>query len=330
MPELPEVEVIRLGLSSKIIGLKIQKIQVLSPKSFIGNPNLAVGQPFDFAQGLRGRKVLKVWRKAKILGVDLGSYQSSAISSQTKNKKSLTTDDRRLTTLLFHLKMSGQLIYEDSNPLTSLRAGRFIGGHPTEDMLGKMPNAHTRVIFSFSDGSHLYFNDQRKFGWVKVVDSGQVTGDSSLKSLGPEPLEKEFTWQVLKQNLLKHRNMPVKVAIMDQSVVSGVGNIYSNEACFNAKIDPRIKVSQLTDKDMKSLHRGVLKALRDGIKHGGSTRAHFVDAEGHKGYFLDYAFVYGKDKFPCKICGTEIKKISLGGRGTYFCPNCQKLTEAGR
>lgn len=281
MPELPEVEIIRIGLEKKIIGLKIRKIQILSPKTFLGNPNLAEGQT-----------VLKVWRKAKILGMNLNKV-----------------------TLLFHMKMSGQLIYEDGK--------RFIGGHPTEDMLGKMPNAHTRVIFSFSDGSHLCFNDQRKFGWVKVVDRQQVTGDSSIKNLGPEPLEKSFTWQVLKENLLHHKSMPVKVAIMDQAVVSGVGNIYSNESCFNAKIDPRTKVGEMSDRKFQNLYMGIIKALKDGIKYGGSTRVHFVDPEGHKGYFLDYAFVYGRDKHSCKVCGTEIKKISLGGRGTYFCPHCQ-------
>lgn len=275
MPELPEIEVIRLGLTKKIVGLKIQEIQVLSPKSFIGNPNEAQGQ-----------RVLKVWRRAKILGIDLGKI-----------------------TLLFHLKMSGQLIWEGDS--------KFIGGHPTEDMLGKMPNPHTRVIFTFSDGSHLYFNDQRKFGWIRI-------SDEPLQNLGPEPLEKGFTWQILKRNLLRHKNMPVKVATVDQSVVSGVGNIYSNEACFDAKIDPRTKVSQLTDKQFQALHSGIIKALSEGIKYGGSTRVHFVDPEGHRGYFLDYAFVYGRDKHPCKVCGTEIKKIALAGRGTYFCPHCQK------
>lgn len=292
MPELPEVETIKNGLQKRIIGLKITKIQILSPKSFIGNPNLAQGQ-----------KVLKVWRKAKILGLDLDK-----------------------TTLLIHLKMTGQVIWEGYR-LQGTDNSRFIGGHPTEDMVGPLPNPHTRVIFSFSDGSHLYFNDQRRFGWIKVVDSGQVTGDSVLKNLGPEPLEKDFTWEVLKKNLLKHKSMPVKVAIMDQQVVSGVGNIYANEACFLAKIDPRVKVFTLTDTQFQSLYRGVVKALRDGIKHGGSTRAHFVDAEGHKGYFLDYAYVYGRDRHKCKVCKTNIRKIQLGGRGTYFCPKCQKSVE---
>ncbi len=286
MPELPEVEVIKLGLQKKIIGLKIQKIQVLSAKSFIGNPNLAQGQ-----------KVLKVWRRAKILGLEL-----------TGN-----------ITLLFHLKMSGQLIFDDGE--------KFIGGHPTEDMLGKMPTSHTRVIFSFVGNSHLYFNDQRKFGWVKLVRSSELvvgSGEKILGKLGPEPLQKEFTWQILKHNLLRHKSMPVKVAIMDQTVLSGVGNIYANEACFDAKLDPRTKVASLTDEQFKRLYLGIVKSLQDGIKYGGSTRVHFVDPEGHKGYFLDYAFVYWKDKHPCKVCGTEIKKISLGGRGTYFCPSCQK------
>lgn len=286
MPELPEVETIKLGLRKRILGLKITKIQLLSPKTFIGNPNKVEGQ-----------KVLNIWRKAKILGIDLTGNQ----------------------TLLFHLKMTGQLIWVGKS--------RFIGGHPTIDMVGPLPTSSTRVIFSFSDGSHLYFNDQRRFGWVKVVDSKQVTVDSLFKNFGPEPLEKEFSWEVLKNNLLKHKSMPIKVAIMDQVVVSGVGNIYSNEACFDAKIDPRTKVGELDDKQFQALHKGIVKSLQDGIKHGGSSRAHFVDAEGHRGYFLDYAFVYGRDKHPCKVCKSEIKKVQLGARGTYFCPNCQKSVE---
>ncbi|MBI2039566.1 bifunctional DNA-formamidopyrimidine glycosylase/DNA-(apurinic or apyrimidinic site) lyase [Candidatus Microgenomates bacterium] len=306
MPELPEVETIKLGLQKKIVGLKITKIQINSAKSFIGNPNL-----------VEGKKVLNIWRKAKYLGVDVVPANAGI-----QLKKSRSELDSRLrgndnfVTLLFHLKMTGQLIYEDGQ--------RLVGGHPTPDMVGKMPNAHTRIIFSFSDGSHLYFNDQRKFGWVKAVDRGQVTVDSSLKNLGPEPLERGFTWQILKQNLLRHKSMPVKVATMDQTVVSGVGNIYSNEACFSAGLDPRVRVRDLNDEQFKKLYKGIIKSLKDGIKYGGSTRAHFVDAEGHKGYFLDYAYVYGRDKHPCKICGTKIKKIQLGGRGTYLCPNCQK------
>lgn len=283
MPELPEVETIRLGLQKKTIGLKIKRIEIISAKTFGGKVSEA-----------EGKKVLKVWRRAKVLGIDLSGDK----------------------TLLFHLKMSGQLVYDDGT--------RFVGGHPTVDMREQMPNKHTRVIFYFNNGGKLYFNDLRRFGWIKIVDSQRAVEDSSLKNLGPEPLDQDFDWQILKTNLLKHQSQPVKVALMDQSVVSGVGNIYANEACFDAKIDPRIKVSQLTDEQIKRLHKGVIRSLRDGIRYGGSTRAHFVNSEGQKGYFLDYAYVYGRDKQRCKKCGSEIKKIQLGGRGTYFCQHCQK------
>lgn len=310
MPELPEVETIRIGLGKKIIGLKIIKIQINSPKSFIGNPNLVEGQ-----------KVLKVWRRAKILGMDLiGSYTRDSLTRKKTSKRE-NEPTSKLVTILFHLKMSGQLVWKGESGKGEGK--RFIGGHPTQDMRSKMPNSHTRVIFSFSDGSHLYFNDQRRFGWVKVIENWKLKNENFLGKLGPEPLEKEFNWQILKSNLLNHKSQPIKVAIMDQSVVSGVGNIYANEACFLAKIDPRIKVVTLKDNQFQALYLGVVGALREGIKHGGSSRAHFVDAEGHKGYFLDYAYVYGRDKHPCKKCQTEIKKIQLRGRGTYLCPNCQ-------
>ncbi len=285
MPELPEVETIKVGLEKRIVGKTIKDIKLLQPKSFTGDAN-----------HLKKQKIVRVWRRAKILGFDL-----------TNN-----------LTILFHLKMTGQLIFEDSR--------RLIGGHPTLDMMDKLPNPHTRVIFEFKDKSHLYFNDQRRFGWVRVVEpkEGKKVADEIAAKLGPEPLEKIFTWQVLKKNLLRHKKMPVKVAMLDQTVVSGVGNIYASEGCFNAKLDPVTKVGQLTDEQFKKLHEGLIKALKDGIKYGGSSKTHFVDADGHKGYFLDYAFVYGWDKHPCKVCGTVIKKITLGGRGTYFCPKCQK------
>lgn len=281
MPELPEVETIKLGLQKKIIGLKIQKIQILSPKSFLGNPSF-----------VEGESVEKVERFAKVLVISLGE-----------------------NSLLFHLKMTGQVIYDSGQ--------RFIGGHPTPDMKDQMPNSHTRVIISFSDGSRLYFNDQRKFGWVKLVETDKIQEQPFSQKLGPEPLEKEFSWQILKEKLLRHKSMPIKVAVMDQQTVSGVGNIYASEACFLAGIDPKIKAKDLTDQQFKRLHKGIIKSLEDGIKYGGASRAHFVDSDGHKGYFLDYAFVYGRNKHKCKKCGTEIKKITLGGRGTYLCPKCQ-------
>lgn len=293
MPELPEVETIRLGLSKKITGLKITKIE-----------NISGGKSFEFSQNLRGRKVLKVWRKAKVLGLDLDNGLS----------------------LLFHLKMTGQLILVGDRVRGV--GDRMIGGHPSLDMFGELPNKSTRVIFTFNDGSQLYFNDQRKFGWVRVLKNEELRmmneEGGMLAKLGPEPLEKEFTWQILRQNLLKHPSMAVKVVLLDQSVVSGIGNIYACEACFLAKIDPRKKVKDLKETEFRRLHQGIVESLKNGIKYGGSSKTHFVNTEGKKGKFLDHAFVYNREGDICKLCGGRISKIKLGGRGTYFCPKCQK------
>jgi len=290
MPELPEVETIRRGLEKKIVSKTIINIEIIEPKEVQGSPQEAIGQ-----------NVLNVWRKAKMLGIDLSSE---------KSEKNIT--------LLFHLKMTGQLVYVDQDH------ERIIGGHPTSDMRGDLPNKSTRVIFEFEDNSKLYFNDQRKFGWVKVIPTNKVGEIPAIRTLGPEPLEKEFNWEILKINLLKHKSQPVKVALMDQSVVSGIGNIYASEALFDARVDPRRKVSTLLDEEFKRLVEGIKKSLAVSIEKGGSTRAHFVDTEGKKGYFLDYANVYGKEGKKCNQCPGKVEKITQAGRGTYFCPACQR------
>lgn len=296
MPELPEVEVIRLGLEKKLVQATIQSVEVLNPKSFQGDASL-----------IQNQTITAVWRRAKILGIDLKDGH----------------------TVLVHLKMSGQLVFIDSP-----NSERFIGGHPTLDMFGDLPNKSTRVIFTITrlgKTSYLYFNDQRKFGWVKVVQNSTLRLRSGrefkiqnfLKNLGPEPLDKDFTWQILRQQLQRHKNLPVKVALMDQAVLAGIGNIYASESLFLAHLDPRKKVSLLTDANYQNLASGIVQALKLSIKHGGSSRANFVNALGQKGYFLDFAFVYGKNGEPCKTCQTPIVKITQAGRGTYYCPKCQ-------
>lgn len=282
MPELPEVETIKIGLQKKIINLQIKTIEIINKKTLHGN-----------VKDVIGGEVVKVWRAAKMLGIDLNNGKS----------------------ILFHLKMSGQIIYQDEK-------SRFAGGHPTQDMKLEMPNKSTCVVFTFSNNTKLFFNDQRKFGWIKVVDTNKVS--EAFKGLGPEPLEKEFTPTVLKERLLRHKNWPVKVILMDQQTISGIGNIYAAEACFDAGLDPRVKVFELSDQDYENLHKGIIRSLKDGIKYGGSSRANYVNAEGEKGLFLDYAFVYGRKGEPCRKCATLIEKIELGGRGTYFCPKCQR------
>lgn len=281
MPELPEVETIRRGLEKKIVGLTIKNLQVFYPK----------GVQFD-PKNVEGRKVVSIWRRAKMLGVELNDI-----------------------TLLFHLKMTGQLIFVHEKD-------KLIGGHPTSDMKNQMPIKSTVAVFEFNDNSHLYFNDQRRFGWIKLIKKQDM--ENLLGKLGPEPLEKDFIWEILKKNLLSHKSWPIKVALMDQSVVSGIGNIYASESLFLAKIDPRRKVNSLSDNDFKQIFSGIRTSLKLALEKGGSTRAHFVNVDGERGYFLDYANVYGKAGYPCTGCKGKVEKITQAGRGTFFCPICQK------
>lgn len=295
MPELPEVETIKLGLQKKIIGLKIKDVEVLNQGSFFGN-----------SQDIVGKKIVDVFRRAKVLGIEL------------ENNK----------VILFHLKMSGQVIWLGTDKAESVR-----GGHPTKDIKGSFPNKSTRVVFYFSDplrlrskasDSKLFFNDQRKFGWVRVVEKSKIEDERFFKNLGPEPLQKKFTAKVLKHQISKRKNTPIKIALLDQEVLAGVGNIYASEACFIARIHPGRKVSDLNDNEIKRLYQGVVETLTSGIKYGGSSKTHYFNAEGGRGYFLDYAFVYDREGKECRICNLIIEKFTLGGRGTYFCRNCQK------
>lgn len=295
MPELPEVETIKNSLAPKLVNQKITAIKVLNPKSFQADPKHFLGS-----------KIINLWRRAKILGIDFDNGLS----------------------LVIHLKMSGQLIFEDSGK-------RLTGGHPTQDMFGQMPNKSTRVIFELAGPADftlnasrftLYFNDQRKFGWIKGMLSSELGMQNyGLKiKLGPEPLGADFTWQTLHQNLQRRKNQPIKVAILDQEVVAGVGNIYASEACFLAGINPQKLVKNLSSQEIKKLHQAIITALKLGIKHGGSSMTHFFDSNGNKGYFLKYASVYNLSQKPCKKCQNLILKITQAGRGTYYCKNCQK------
>lgn len=286
MPELPEVETIRQGLEKKIVGLTIEGVHTLNRNSF----------NFD-SQKVIGQKVLNIWRRAKMLGVNLSGGK----------------------TLVFHLKMTGQLVYIDGKE-------RLIGGHPTSDMRDVMPSKSTVLIFEFSDESKLFFNDQRRFGWIKLFKTQEVEANNfeKLGNLGPEPFSKEFTWLSLKEHLFKHLKTPVKVAIMNQSVIAGIGNIYASESLFLAKIDPRRLVKTLSDEELKKLHETVIESLALSLKYGGSTLSHYVNVEGNKGSYLTFANVYNREGQPCLGCKGVVVKISQAGRGTYFCPECQK------
>ena len=191
--------------------------------------------------------------------------------------------------------------------------------------MNDLPNKSTRVEIDFEDETKLFFNDQRKFGYMKLLPIPEIENLPFFQKLGPEPLEDSFTVEILKNRLSKKQNSMIKPAILEQSVIAGVGNIYADEALWRAKIHPETRVKDFSNEDFVNLHEAIRFVMNESIKRGGSTDRNYVNADGSRGNYLNYAAVYHKDGEPCKRCGTEISKIRVGGRGTHFCANCQKI-----
>lgn len=280
MPELPEVETIRLGLQKYLVGHRIEKVDVRLAKMVHGD-----------LKNIIGAKVIDVKRFGKGLVIDLDNTYSLAI----------------------HVKLTGQLIYEGSD-VKNIKQSIKVGG--------KLPNKRTHVIFYLDKGAVLYYNDFRQFGWIKIIKSKDVKNLPFFKELGPEPF-KNLTFELFKQ-IVSNGKLPIKVLLMDQKRIGGIGNIYANDALFRAKIDPRKKADTLKDKEIKDLYESVLHVLKIGLDSKGASEINFVDALGQDGTYQKHFLAYGQDGKPCHRCKTIFKKITLGGRGTYFCPNCQK------
>ena len=304
MPELPEVETIRIGLSKLLPRLVVKDVWHDWPKSF---PNA----PADVARFLVGANVKRVRRRAKVLIIELSSGYS----------------------LVIHLKMTGQLVFTSKNQLQSSVASRqsqverkrFAGGHPTDSLIGKLPDKTTRVIIDFTDGSKLFFNDQRKFGWMRLLPTAEVPQIDFMKTVGPEPLEDNFTVDKFIERLMTRKNSPIKAVLLDQKVLAGVGNIYADESLWLAKIHPSTSANSISRSKMVALYNAVRDVLSLSIKNGGSTDRNYVNAKGERGRYLEFAQVFRKVGQPCPRCGTEIVKIRVAGRGTHICPRCQKL-----
>lgn len=218
--------------------------------------------------------------------------------------------------LLAHLKMTGQFFYVDTT-------GDMIGGghSMTESILGDFPHKHSRVAFHFSDHSTLYFNDMRLFGYTKLATAAEVA--LARTKFGPEPIAADFDcyWFV---TTLKKRKTPVKAALLNQSFVAGLGNIYVDEALWRAKIRPTRRADRVTKAEATLLCKTTGDVMRESIQVGGTTFQHFVDTGGQNGNFTDYLQVFGQQGKPCSRCGKRIKKIRCAGRGTHYCPRCQK------
>ncbi|RJR14919.1 bifunctional DNA-formamidopyrimidine glycosylase/DNA-(apurinic or apyrimidinic site) lyase [Candidatus Microgenomates bacterium] len=287
MPELPEIETVKLQLTNVLVGQTVTHIEKLHPKSLQGDPKLVIG-----------KKVESIERMGKMLVINMtGKYE-----------------------LAIHFKMSGQLIFVTRD---QKHETRVVGGHPTEDWVGALPSKHTRVVFHFKSGDTMYFNDQRIFGWVKILTFDQLQQMPFVKKLGPE------VWDISDAqfyDLMRHKKKAIKVALMDQDLLSGIGNIYANDALWEARIHPKRIANTLTKTEAKKLREKLILVLKEGIKYGGATAsdAKYIDLHGLGGTYQEHFRVYDRTNKPCLRCKTTIHKITLAGRGTYFCPRCQR------
>lgn len=284
MPELPEVEVVKLFLEDKLLHQTITDLEILNPKSFIGDPKLVEGQ-----------KIIKFSRIGKQLSIHLS------------NK----------LVLLVHLKMTGQLLL---SPLSSkgVPVGQgILLGHPTKTINSKS----TRVIIKFKKYI-LFFNDQRKFGWIKLFTQAELAEAQS--NLGRDIFNPEFTPKYL-YSQLQSSSRPIKLVLLDQNKFAGIGNIYANDALFLAKIHPQMPSNKITLNQAKSIHKHIIDIMRQSVLAGGSTAKDnkYVRPDGSKGLNQFSFRVYQRDGQPCLVCSTSIKKLQLGGRGTFYCPKCQ-------
>lgn len=288
MPELPEVETVRRGLADLIIGKVVTSESHDTEKGF---PNAEA----DVKEFLIGATITDVRRRAKVLMIDLSTGYS----------------------LLIHLKMTGQLVFVGDT--------RFGAGHPNDSLVNELPDKSTRVTLTFTDDSKLFFNDQRKFGWMRLMPTVEIPNIDFMQKVGPEPLADDFTPKEFMQRFARRSKTNIKAALLDQSIVAGVGNIYADESLWGAKLHPKRLVGSVTEQEFTTLFHELREVMNLAVEKGGSSNHTYVNAEGKKGSYMDFARVFRREGLPCPRCGTTIEKLRVAGRGTHICPHCQQL-----
>lgn len=288
MPELPEVETIKRQLKKVIIGKKIAAIKIKLAK-FVNLPE------DQFRRFVKGAIIKNIWRRAKILIFELDNGWS----------------------ILIHLKLTGQLIFQIGGGQPQGDPRTMIRGSP-------LPNQYTHVIYEFTNGTKLFHNDLRQFGFERLIKTKEIAAYWQKEKLGPEPLDPDFTLADFAAMLKKRSRSPIKPLLMDQKFIAGIGNIYSDEALFEASILPTRKAVSLTATETAKLYQAIRKVLQRAIKKRGSSVKYFLDARGRRGGFVPYLEVYGRQGQTCQRCGAKIIRLKLRGRSAHYCPKCQK------
>lgn len=280
MPELPEVETMKLQLAKYLTGHTILNVEIRNTKFEINSKLIT------------NSKVIGTRRFGKVSVIDLDNGYS----------------------ILTHVKLTGQFIYRGPNlPKPHTLSAKVIGG---------IPGPHTLVIFNLDRGGILYYNDVRRFGWIRVEKTEDVEKEKFISKLGVDMLQlplKDF------QEILSKSKRPIKIILMDQAKMGGVGNIYATDALWLARIDPRKPASQLDSKTSGQLYEAIKTVLKAGLKYGGASELAFVTPDGREGEYQNHTLAYGHTGGLCPRCKkARFEKYFLGGRGTYVCPVCQK------
>ncbi|MCX7996260.1 MAG: bifunctional DNA-formamidopyrimidine glycosylase/DNA-(apurinic or apyrimidinic site) lyase [Patescibacteria group bacterium] len=281
MPELPEVETIRRALEQVLPRKQITGIRVYYPRSFSGDPAAIIG-----------KQITSIGRKGKILNIRLNSESY----------------------LNVHLKMSGQLLYASSRESAEFPV--VVPLEPSSTGLSRMPSRVTRVEIEFADGALLFFNDQRKFGWIRHATVAEGTD-------APDVTGPAFTQEYFAE-ICAGTSRDIKTVLLDQSKIAGVGNVYANDALFTAGIRPDRSADSLTGNEIRRLHRAVIETIQEGIaRKGTSATSIYVTPDGSKGSYQLIFRVYSREGQPCHICGSPILRKKKGGRSNFWCPICQ-------
>lgn len=303
MPELPEVENLRIGLGRFIVGQRINKVIVNKPKLVSGKSTkrkISKKKTLKFIAELENEKFLKIDRRAKNLIFKL-------------------TSDKLL---LAHLKMTGQFVYSPFEA-SAKKDQTIVGGHPIEISETTLPNKHTHIIFHLKNGT-LYYNDTRMFGYVLYYPNKEAfEKENHFKKLGLEPQDKEFTLPYFIK-ALENKKSKIKTVLLNQDIVVGVGNIYADESLFEADISPERLANSLTKNEIGKLHKAIIRIINKAISVGGSSVATYRLIDDTRGNYAREHKVYGKVGQKCVKCKSNLQKIIIGGRTTIFCPNCQK------
>jgi formamidopyrimidine-DNA glycosylase len=260
---------------------------------------------------IRGKKIQKIKiNLPKIVRGDVKKAEELVIQNVRRRAKLIIVELSGSYNLAIHLKLTGQLF--------------FIPAGELETKTGERENKFTHVIFEFIDGSKLLFNDLRQFGYVKILTTTDLENELKKENYGPEPLEREFTVGYLKELFSRRKKSQIKTLLLDQKAIAGIGNIYSDEVLFLARISPKRRVGEITDEETRKLYKAIKKVLKEALKYQGTSINMYRKTTGEKGAYENHLRVYQRDGEKCQGCPGEIVRIKFGSRSARYCPSCQK------